>query len=144
MDIGKIPNSILKRVVFYQLGATDPDVMLGPRVGEDAAVVRHGGGMLALKSDPITGSVDEVGVLAVYVNANDVASMGAVPKWFLCCLLLPLGTSESDLKRICGQIGSAAEEVGVAVVGGHSEVTDGVTRPIVVGSMIGVVKNARF
>ncbi|MEJ5293390.1 MAG: AIR synthase family protein [Candidatus Methanosuratincola sp.] len=144
MYIGKIPNSVLKRIVLSQLGVSDPDVLAGPGIGEDAAVIRHGGGKLAFKSDPITGSVEEVGVLAVYVNANDIASRGAVPRWFLGCILLPPGSNEFDLEKICKQIDSAAKELGIAVVGGHTEVTDGTTRPIVVGSMIGVTKNSRF
>jgi len=144
MGIGKIPNSLLKRIVLSQLGVGDPDVLVGPGIGEDAAIISHGGGELAFKSDPITGSVEEVGILAVYVNANDIASRGAVPRWFLGCILLPPGSSESDLDRICRQIDSAAKELRIAVVGGHTEVTDGTTRPIVVGSMIGVVKNSRF
>ncbi|MBC7126901.1 MAG: AIR synthase family protein [Candidatus Methanosuratincola petrocarbonis] len=144
MGIGKIPNSVLKRIVLSQLGVSDPDVLVGPGIGEDAAIIRHCGGGLAFKSDPITGSVEEVGTLAVYVNANDIASRGAVPRWFLGCILLPQGSGESDLDRICKQIDSAAKELGIAVVGGHTEVTDGTTRPIVVGSMIGVTKNNRF
>ncbi|MDH7556742.1 MAG: AIR synthase family protein [Candidatus Methanosuratincola sp.] len=144
MGIGKIPNSVLKRIVLSQLGVSDPEVLVGPGIGEDAAIISHCGGKLAFKSDPITGSVEEVGFLAVYVNANDIASRGAVPRWFLGCILLPPGSSESDLDRICKQIDSAAKELGIAVVGGHTEVTDGTTRPIVVGSMIGVTKNSRF
>ncbi len=144
MGIGKIPNSVLKRIVLNQLGVVDPDVLVGPSIGEDAAIIKHGGGNLVFKSDPITGSVEEVGVLTVYVNSNDVASRGAAPRWFLGCILLPPESVESDLDKICRQIDSAAKELGVAVVGGHTEVTDGTTRPIVVGSMIGIVKNKRF
>ncbi len=144
IGIGKIPNSVLKRIVFSQIGVSDPDVLVGPGIGEDAAIIMHRGEKIAFKSDPITGSAEEVGVLAVYINANDIASRGAVPRWFLGCILLPPGSSESDLDRICRQIDSAAKELSIAVVGGHTEVTDGTTRPIVVGSMIGVTKNSRF
>lgn len=144
LSIGKIPNSLLKALVFSRLGEDDPEVLVGPSIGEDAAVIRHKGEMFAFKSDPITGSVEEIGVLAVYVNANDIASRGAIPRWFMQCILLPQGSTESDLERVCAQIDSAARALKIAVVGGHTEVTDGVSRPIVVGSMIGVLKSERF
>jgi len=144
LRVGKVPNEILRRVVFEKLGAEDASVILGPNIGEDAALIRIGKGVVAFKSDPITGSVDEVGWLAVYVNANDIATRGAVPKWFIQCVLLPEGSSVAVLDKICRQIDAAAKEIGVSIVGGHTEITPGIDRPIVVGSMIGTVKNERF
>jgi hydrogenase expression/formation protein HypE len=144
LKVGKVPNDVLKRSVYGYLGARDASILLGPNVGEDAALINHGGSILAFKSDPITGSVDEVGALAVYVNANDIATRGATPKWFLQCILLPEDSSESDLRRIVSQIDEAAREVGVSVVGGHTEVTRGISRPIVVGSMVGTVSGSRY
>jgi hydrogenase maturation factor len=141
---GKVPNETLETVVFGRLGVEDRSVILGPSVGEDAALLRLGDKIIAFKSDPITGSVEEVGGLAVYVNANDIATRGAVPKWFLQCILLPEGCSTDDLEKICRQIDSAAKAVGVSVVGGHTEVTPGINRPIVVGSMVGLVNDERF
>jgi hydrogenase expression/formation protein HypE len=144
LKVGKIPNEVLRRVVFARLGAEDASVILGPNIGEDAALIRISKDIVAFKSDPITGSVDEVGMLAVYVNANDIATRGAIPKWFIQCILLPEGSSTTVLKNICRQIDDAAKEMGVSIVGGHTEITPGISRPIVVGSMLGVVKNERF
>ena len=144
LKVGKIPNEILKKIVFENLGRTDPSVLLGPNLGEDAALIQLGRNIVAFKSDPITGSVDEIGWLAVYVNANDIATRGAVPRWFIQCILLPEGSAKSDLEAICQQIDSAAKEIGVSIVGGHTEVTKGIERPIVVGSMLGIVKDDRF
>ena len=144
LKVGKVPNDVLRRLVYGHLGAGDPSILLGPNVGEDAALIKHGDSVLAFKSDPITGSVDEVGALAVYVNANDIATRGATPRWFLQCILLPEDSSESDLKRIISQIDEAASELGISVVGGHTEVTRGISRPIVVGSMIGTVSGSRY
>ncbi len=144
LNIGKVPNEILKDIVFPRLGMTDPSVLLGPNIGEDAAIVKLGGELVAFKSDPITGSVEEVGFLAIHVNANDIATRGAEPKWFLECILLPEETTLEALDAISRQIDSAAKEIGVAIVGGHTEVTPYIDRPIVVGSMLGIVKNSRF
>ncbi|MDD1766828.1 MAG: AIR synthase family protein [Candidatus Methanomethyliaceae archaeon] len=144
LKVGKIPNEILRRVVFARLGAEDTSVILGPNIGEDAALIRISKDIVAFKSDPITGSVDEVGMLAVYVNANDIATRGAIPKWFIQCILLPEGSSIAVLEKICRQIDEAAKEMGVSIVGGHTEITPGISRPIVIGSMLGIVKNERF
>ncbi len=144
LKVGKVPNDVLKRSVYGHLGAWDLSILLGPNVGEDAALIKHGDSIFAFKSDPITGSVDEVGALAVYVNANDIATRGASPRWFLQCILLPEDSSEADLKRIMSQIDETAKELGVSVVGGHTEVTRGISRPIVVGSMIGTVPGSIY
>jgi hydrogenase expression/formation protein HypE len=144
LKVGKVPNDVLQKIVFENLGHADPSVLLGPNLGEDAALIQHGGEVIAFKSDPITGSADEVGWLAVYVNANDIATRGAKPRWFIQCILLPEGSSSSDLNEICRQIDSAAKEIGVSIVGGHTEVTRGIDRPIVVGAMIGTVSDMRF
>jgi hydrogenase maturation factor len=144
LRVGKVPNDVLKRIVYDHLGKNDPSVILGPSIGEDAALIELGGKVLAFKSDPITGSVDEVGLLAVYVNANDIATRGATPRWFLQCILLPQDSSEIDINRIVSQIHDAARELGISVVGGHTEVTRGISRPIVVGSMIGTLPGSKF
>jgi hydrogenase maturation factor len=144
LKVGKIPNEILKRVVFARLGAEDTAVILGPNIGEDAALIRISKDIVAFKSDPITGSVDEVGMLAVYVNANDIATRGAIPKWFVQCILLPEGSSTAVLVKICRQIDAVAKEIGVTIVGGHTEITPGISKPIVVGSMLGIIKNEHF
>ncbi len=144
LKVGKIPSRLLKGTVFSRLGVSDPSVILGPSIGEDAALIKVGGEVLAFKSDPITGSVDEIGWLAVYVNANDIATRGAVPRWFIQCILMPEGASLSDLSAICAQIDAAAREIGVSIVGGHTEVTKGISSPIVVGAMIGTVGKRRF
>ncbi len=134
---GKVPASGLKEFVFCNLGAKSDRVLLGPAVGEDAAIIRMDGKVLALKTDPITAAVDDIGWLAVHINANDLAVRGIHPAWFLSTILLPRGSSEETLQKITQQIHEACVELGVAVVGGHSEITTDVGRPVVVGVMAG-------
>jgi hydrogenase maturation factor len=118
----------------------DPRVVVGPRVGEDAAVVDMGGRYLVAKADPITFVAEEIGWYAVHVNANDLAVRGARPCWFLMTLLLPEGyADEGVLGMIVGQVEEACRGIGVTLVGGHTEVTPGVTRPILAGTMLGEV-----
>jgi hydrogenase maturation factor len=134
---GKLPQDILKRVVFERLGIHSERVLQGPGVGEDAAVIDMGDRVIVVATDPITGAVGNVGRLAVHVNANDVASTGARPLWFLCVTLLPEGNDETLLEGIMEQIHAACMEIGVALVGGHTETTPGLDRPILIGLMMG-------
>ncbi len=134
---GKVPSDALRRLVFGRLGVPTGRLLQGPRVGEDAAVIDMGDRVIVVATDPITGAIGNVGWLAVHINANDVASTGARPSWFLCATLLPEGADEGLLDEIMGQIHEACCEVGVSLVGGHTETTPGLDRPILVGFMMG-------
>jgi hydrogenase expression/formation protein HypE len=141
---GKIPTSVLIRNVFCYKGINDRSVIMGSSVGEDAALVSLGKNVLVLTTDPVTGTSSDIGWLAVHVNANDVACRGAKPRWFLCDLLLPEGSGASLVSTIMRQVDKAAKQVGVAVVGGHTEVTPGLKRPMLAGYMVGLVARNRF
>jgi len=141
---GKIPTDVLVRNVFRYTGTRDRSVILGSSVGEDAALVSFGRDVLVLTTDPVTGTASNIGWLEVHVNANDVACRGAKPRWFLCDLLLPERSNSLVVDRIMKQIDSAAKVIGVSIVGGHTEVTLGLKRPIVVGYMVGVVSKRRL
>jgi hydrogenase expression/formation protein HypE len=141
---GKIPTQVLVRNVFRYKGIKDQSVILGSSVGEDAALVSLGKNVLVLTTDPVTGTASDIGWLAVHINANDVACRGARPRWFLCDLLLPERCKVKLVNTIMKQVDKAAKQVGVAIVGGHTEVTPGLKRPIVVGYMMGVVPRNRF
>ena len=110
-------------------------------MGLDCAVVEFGSRLLVFKSDPITFATEEIGWYAVQVNANDIATTGAVPIWFLMTLLLPEGDTTSQLvEQISQQVFNACNDLGVSVIGGHTEITHGLALPILVGTMIGEVE----
>lgn len=138
LSTGKLPPRLLSKSLRH-LGAPDRRVVLGPKLGEDAAVVRVDGQLMALKTDPVTYASDLIGWYAVHVNANDVATRGATPAWFQAVILLPEGSDEALPEKISKQISYACEEIGVAVTGGHTEVTPGISNPIVVGDMHGLL-----
>ena len=119
------------------LGVADPRVLVGPGVGEDCAVIDMGARVLIAKSDPVTFAADRVGWYVVQVNANDVACTGGVPRWFLPTVLLPNSVTTDELRSIFGDISEACRQIGVSIIGGHTEVTDGLPRPIVAGTMLG-------
>lgn len=135
---GKLPAALLSELL-KAIPIDDPDVIVGPRLGEDAAVLDIGNRYLIAKSDPITFTAHRIGWYALQINANDVATMGARPRWFLGTLLLPPTCSEETVKEIFADIKEACRVLGVTLVGGHTEVTDGVVRPILAGTLLGEV-----
>jgi len=144
---GKLPAELLARLLS-RVVRRDPRVLLGPTLGEDAALIDLGDRVLVAKADPVTFATDRIGWYAVHVNANDVACMGARPAWFLATILLPQGAPEALAEEVFAQIESACEALGVTLVGGHTEVTYGLDRPIVAGAMLAeaaagrIVRNA--
>jgi len=143
VDIGKFPHSLLEKLL-QKPRATDPRVLLGPGLGEDAAVIDLAETLLIAKSDPITFATDRIGWYAVQVNANDIACMGGTPRWFLATLLVPESFSEDQAEEVFNQVLDACNAIDVTLIGGHSEVTYGIDRPIVSGSMLGEVTRDRL
>lgn len=131
---GKLPPDLLA-ALLSRIPVRD-DVIVGPGVGEDAAVVEVEGRYLILANDPVTLSA-EPGRLAVRINANDVAVMGGEPRWLLATLLLPEGTERAAVEGIMAEMLDACADLGVILIGGHSEVTAAVIRPVVVATMVG-------
>lgn len=137
LPAGKLPRAHLARLL-EKYAPADPRVLVGPGIGEDAAVIDRGDTLLVLKTDPITFVDDDAAWYAVNINANDIACTGAAPRWLLATLLLPRGaTTASLVDSMFEQLNGAAADIGVCVCGGHVEITDAVTRPVVVGCMVG-------
>lgn len=140
---GKLPPPLLRRLLALAQ-SNDPQVVIGPAIGADAAVVEIGERLLVAKSDPITFATDLIGWYLVQVNANDIACMGARPRWLLCTLLLPEGCKPSLPEDIFRQVVEACRPLGVTVIGGHTEITYGLPRPIAIGAMLGEVERGRL
>jgi len=142
--VGKLPAPLLAEILA-KAPTADPDVLLGPGIGLDCAVIRFGSRLLVAKSDPVTFVSDELGHYLVSVNANDVATTGARPRWLLVTLLLPQDGTDSELPAsLMDQIGRSCRELGITVVGGHTEITWGLTRPIAAGTLLGEVDRDRL
>ncbi len=144
LPTGKVPPDVLRRVVFPYLGVKSNRVLQGPGVGEDAAVIDMGDRVVIAKANPITGAEAKIGWLAVHINANDVAACGARPQWFLSIVLLPEGADESLLEGIMKDIHEACSDLGISLIGGHTESTPGLDKPIVAGFMMGELSRDKF
>jgi len=140
---GKLPLDLLA-AVLAPLTPRDGRVRMGPRVGEDAAVIDLGDRLLVAAADPITFATDEIGHYVVAVNANDIAVRGATPRWLLATVLLPPGTTPDDVRALMAELAAACRALAIDLIGGHTEVTDAVSRPLVVGAMLGEVQPDRL
>ena len=136
---GKLPIDLLTQLLD-KVEICDPRVALGPKVGEDAALIDIGDKFLVAKTDPITFATDLIGWYLVQVNANDIAAMGGKPLWLMSTLLLPENFNPQEIKDIFDQIIQACSQLGITLIGGHTEITYGLERPIAIGAMLGEVE----
>ena len=144
LPLGKIPVDILQEIVFKNLGVKRKEVVLGPAAGFDGAVINVGNNSLIVSVDPITGAIERIGWLAVNINANDIATFGVEPAFFLSCILLPENANRQIVETISTQMDKAAKKLGMAIVGGHCEVTPRLTNPIVVGCAMGLTEKGNY
>jgi hydrogenase maturation factor len=143
LPTGKLPPALLRELLEAASDAP-PEVLLGPRPGEDACAIRVPSGTLIAATDPITLTGSGVGAHSVVINANDVAVMGVRPRWFLAAVLFPSGTRASQVRACFREMRDAARAADVALVGGHTEITDAVTQTVVVGHMLGLAADGAF
>jgi hydrogenase expression/formation protein HypE len=141
---GKIPAEILREVIFRNLGAIRKEVVLGPSLGIDGAVIDVNEKSIIISMDPITGAIERIGWLAVNVNANDIATFGTKPAFLLSCILLPENAGRETIETISVQMNEAAKDLGIAIIGGHCEVTPELTSPIVIGCTLGVTEKGNY
>jgi hydrogenase expression/formation protein HypE len=143
--VGKLPPRILQALLARCPVPKKSGVVVGPRFGEDAAVIDIGSEYLVAKTDPITFTAERIGWYAVNINANDVACLGARPRWFLATLLLPERAANAALAgSIFRDMLRACRPLGVTLCGGHTEITSGLGRPIVVGQMLGLAEKPKL
>ncbi len=141
--IGKVSPETLEKNVFPYC-RHHRNLIIPPRIGEDAAVIKTTSNYIAISSDPITGADEKIGWLCIHVNANDIAVSGAKPLWAVINLLVPLKTTGNKIREIMKEAGRAAEEIKVNIVGGHTERTRIVKKPVIIGTMIGEIKRKPF
>jgi hydrogenase maturation factor len=145
LPLGKLDYHLFENLLKKYPGKPDPRVVVGPKLGEDAAVIDYKDRYLIVKTDPVTFVTEEIGWYAVQVNANDIATRGAAPKWFQATILLPENKTTTGLvDRIFSQIFNACSELDITVIGGHTEISYGLDRPIIVGCMLGEVSKDKL
>jgi len=134
---GKLETEFLEELVFKNLKHRSPEVLVRPGVGEDCATLDFGQYECVMSTDPITAAISDIGRLAIHITCNDIASNGVKPLGIMLAVMLPLGTTTDDIERIMQQAAEASEELGVEIIGGHTEITPAVNRPVIVSTAIG-------
>ena len=145
LPLGKLKHKYLAQLLS-NIEIQDKRVILGSKIGEDAAVIDMSGEKyLVAKTDPITFATDQIGYYVVNVNVNDLVCTGAHPKWFQSTILLPEHLTTSELiENIFKNIHDTCKSMGITVIGGHTEITSGLNKPIIVGSLIGEVEKEKL
>ena len=145
MKVGKISETVLKRSIFKQIHTKRDEVLLGAGVGEDCAAVKLAPGeIFVISTDPITGTVKDVGMLAIQITANDLASSGAEPVGVMLTVLLPEEIEEADIRKMMEQVEEACSRFHIQVMGGHTEVTRAVNQPVISVTGVGKVREDRL
>jgi len=144
LGAGKLNYKLLEELLREYKGVVDERVVVGPGIGEDAAVIDFDDIYLVTKTDPIVCVQEQIGYYAPIINANDIATMGASPKWFMVTVLLPSDAREELAREIFRQIDACCKTLGLALVSGHTEISFNLERPIVVGSMFGEVEKEKL
>lgn len=145
MKIGKVPETVLKRSILKQVHNRRDEVLVGPGVGEDCAILElKEGETFLVSTDPITGATRDVGKLAVHITANDIASSGGELIGVMLTALLPPDTEELEIKQMMADVEEACAQLNMQVLGGHTEITDAVNRPVLTVTGIGKGKKERL
>lgn len=137
MKIGKLDNDELKKLVLDRLPTPDRFVISGPAIGVDCAILRFCDGQVILSADPITGAAADIGRLAVNIACNDIAACGIRPTALLMVVIAPPQTTREEISKLADQAASAAKKLNVSIIGGHTEISDAVTRFVVTTTAIG-------
>ena len=134
---GKVPGILLAELL-HRLPIPGSRILIGPGMGRDSAAIQIGDSVMVVKSDPITFPTDRAAHHLIHINANDIACQGATPRWLLVTALLPHGTTTpATVAKLFTELQESAAEIGVELIGGHTEITLGLDRPLLVGTMIG-------
>ena len=137
LKVGKLDSDLLQKIVFDKITYKRPEVITRPGIGEDCAVIDFGENECVMSTDPITAAVSDIGRLCIHISCNDIASNGIQPVGILLAVLLPEGTTEEEIAEMMRQAGEVSAELGVEIIGGHTEITNAVRQPVITSTAIG-------
>lgn len=140
LEIGKLPNSLLESLVLNKIKNNRQEVLVGSSIGEDTAVLDMGENYIIISCDPITGSNSNIGKLGVHISVNDISTKGAEPVGILLTLLLPPNTKQEEISQIMKEVEEETESLNMDIIGGHTEITTVVNKPVLVTTVVGKVK----
>lgn len=144
MNIGKIPNDILEKVLYKNIGKKQPEILVGPGIGKDCGVIDFGDDVCVISTDPITGAVNKVGYLAIHISCNDVATTGTKPIGAMVTIIAPANTQLTEIQSIMEDINRAANELDLEIIGGHTEVSPAVNQVVISVTALGKIAKEKL
>ena len=139
MNIGKIPNDLLEKLLYKNIGKKRPEVLIGPGIGKDCGVIDFGDDVCVVSTDPITGAVHKIGYLAIHISCNDVVTTGAKPIGAMVTIIAPVNTQYEEIQSIMEDVNLAANELDLEIIGGHTEVTPAVNQVLISVTALGKI-----
>lgn len=136
MRQGKLTNTQLQKTILEKLPVNNSETIVGAGIGEDCCAIDTGD-LCVVSTDPITASDHQAGTLAIHINANDIASAGAMPIAALVTILIPPSAEQRDVDEVVQHLTDTARSMNIDITGGHTEVTDSVNKIVVSVTMIG-------
>ena len=137
LPVGKLDTDLLREIVFKHIHHKRKEVLVRPGVGEDCATLDFDQYECVMSTDPITAAISEIGLLAIHITCNDIASNGVEPLGIMLAVMLPVGTTAAEIETIMKQAAEVSQSLGVEIIGGHTEITPAVNRPVIVSTAIG-------
>lgn len=145
MKIGKLPEPVLERSVLRLVKHRREEVLMGPAVGQDCAVLAlKEDEAFVMSTDPITGTVKDIGSHSIHITANDLAASGAEPVAVMLTVMLPEKVREAALKKMMEDVERVCRELNIEVIGGHTEITDVVKQPLISVTGVGKIKKEKM
>ncbi len=145
MEQGKVKIDLLKLILDdINKNNKNEEVIQNPEIGVDCGVLDFGNEYVLVSADPITGATSNVGELVVDINANDIYSANGVPVGIVLTILLPVSSTDDDLKKIMSDINNKCKKMNISIIGGHTEVTDAVIRPVISATILGKTENRKL
>jgi hydrogenase expression/formation protein HypE len=127
--MSKLSLEELDQYVFSRTGTSSEDLLVGPREAEDAAAIQTTAGTLVVSTDPVSLAAERIGHIGIAVSSNDVAASGGVPEYVVSTILLPT-LNDDLLDTITGQLDETCDQLGLTIVGGHTESVPSLDRPL--------------
>ncbi len=148
--LGKLSPEAFARSIAPHLGASRGDVLVGPRAGHDAAIIRVGAGrVMAVTTDPLS-LVPSLGPersawLSCHLLASDLWTTGIPPAHVSVSFALPPDLSDDEFARYWRAMSDAWAALEVAVVTGHTGRYPGCALSIVgAATLMGLGDEGRF
>ncbi|MGM0606627.1 MAG: AIR synthase related protein, partial [Halobacteriota archaeon] len=119
MSLGKVSDRFFERQIATRLGASRPDVRIGPKHGVDFGVLDVDGTALVAATDPISIlpdlGFDRAARFALHIVLSDVGVSGLAPSHLSIAFSLPTEITDAEFETLWGAIDEECRDLGISV-----------------------------